>query len=102
MSPAQENTTQASIRQEISDLFGYYQRPLSVFILDIWLELLSVHLDSIEIHQAIVQAIAKEKELPTPEQLVELVKGTGYFCLLALNQSLQEKARREESSQSQA
>jgi hypothetical protein len=89
---------QESIRQEITQLFDYYQRPLSSYILDIWAEFLVTHLNDLEIHQGIVQAVSKEKELPTPEQLVELVKGTGYFCLLALNQNLQEKALKEQEN----
>ncbi|MDX1977251.1 MAG: hypothetical protein SFT94_06225 [Pseudanabaenaceae cyanobacterium bins.68] len=82
---------QTPIRQEISHLFAYYQRPLSDYILEIWEQFLTAHLTTGEIHQAIAAAVTKLSELPTPEQLVELVKGTGYFCLLALNQSLAAK-----------
>lgn len=84
-------TEQIPTRQEISHLFAYYQRPLSDYILDIWEQFLTTHLTAAEIHQGITGAVTKLKELPTPEQLVELVKGTGYFCLLALNQTLKDK-----------
>jgi len=86
---------QAPIKQEIGELFAYYQRPLSLYILDIWYKFIAGHLSPTEIHQGIEQAIARQKELPTPEQLVELVKGSGYFSLIALNQNLVEKAQRE-------
>jgi hypothetical protein len=92
---ATSELTKIEIEQEISELFAYYQRPLSPYILGIWQEFIAGHLSPEEIHQGIGQAIAREKELPTPEQLVELVKGSGYFSLIALNQSLLEKAKRE-------
>jgi hypothetical protein len=78
----------AQTQSEITELFAYYQRPLTSYILGIWTDFLAIHLTQSEVHQAMVNSITKEKELPTPEHFVESVKGTGYFCLLTLKQNM--------------
>lgn len=82
-----------AFQTEITYFFEYYQRPLSGFVLDIWYNFLAKYLTDEEIKSAIAKAIAEKKELPTPEELVESIKGSGFFLLLHLKQQQEAEAR---------
>jgi len=78
---------------EITNFFEYYQRPLSGYVMGIWHDFLFKDLTYEEIKVALAKAIAEEKELPTPEGLVESIKGSGYFLLKRLQQQQLEESK---------
>jgi hypothetical protein len=71
--------TYKKFKTEINYVLDYHQYPLSEYILNIWYEFLSQHLTEEEFKLAIAKAVIEEKDLPTPKQLVELVKGQRFF-----------------------
>lgn len=59
----------------IEEIFNYYSRSHSSLILSVWESYLTKHLNLEEIKQACYLVITEEKFLPTPQEVVEKVKG---------------------------
>ena len=59
----------------IQEIFSYYSHPSSPLITSIWESYLTKHLTIEEMQQATYSIITEERFFPTPQQIVEKVKG---------------------------
>ena len=61
--------------QLLSELEAYYKREFTPFVKQIWFKHLSDRLSTEEFIAAVEQAIVSKQFMPSPQELVEVVKG---------------------------
>ena len=61
--------------QLLSELEAYYKREFTPFVKQIWFRHLSDRLSTEEFIAAVEQAIVSKQFMPSPQELVEVVKG---------------------------
>ncbi len=77
----------------IGELETYYKREFTPFVKRVWYKHLSDVLTTVEFQRAVEQALVAKEFMPTPQQLVEAIKGdsttqanerVGAMCLRCL------------------
>lgn len=76
----------------ISEMSCFYKRDFTPFARRVWFKYLNDHLTSEEFVYAVEQAVLHSFYMPTPEELVAVVKGRGNFSSATGNE---EKERTE-------